>query len=86
MVWVMIRFVDLGRQLEVDESDPDAVRSFAFYDTISDTFINFNGSETFDDWNSLVSVFFPDEFPDDNMLQRLKGLCPDWVFSGKVKK
>lgn len=76
----MIRFIDLGKQLEVDESDPEAPRSFAFYDTISDTFINFNGSETFESWESLVSMFFPDEFPDDETLERLRRLCPEWVF------
>jgi hypothetical protein len=77
----MIRFVDLGKQLEVDELDDDSVRSFAFYDTVSDTFINLNGSESFDSWQSVEDMFVPEDFP-IGTLGRLKGLCPGWVFNG----
>lgn len=30
----MMRFIDLGKQIAVDETDPDYPRQFAFYDTI----------------------------------------------------
>lgn len=40
----MIRFVDLGHQLDVDN---EGERSFAFFNTVTDQFISFDGEEAF---------------------------------------
>ncbi len=50
----MIRFVDLGKQLAVDETDPACPRQFCFFDTIPDQFIKINDSYVFDSLGALL--------------------------------
>lgn len=45
----MIRFVDLNDQIV------EGVHEFAFYDTVTDTFVDFDGSQTFDSIKSFES-------------------------------
>jgi hypothetical protein len=71
----MIRFIDLGKQIAVDETDEDYPREFAFYNTIDDSFFRFNQSST---WTSF-SEFALDFKGSQLLLERFKSLCPDWV-------
>lgn len=73
----MIRFVDLGTQLcEMDEE-----HRFAFYNTISDHFEMFSGSQTWESWA---------DFEQDAAglgtegLLRYKFLCQEWVFKPPI--
>ena len=70
----MIRFIDLGKQIGLDEEWP---REFCFWSTVSDRFLEFQGSQVWSSWRDFESDY--DE--DDQMLERLKGLCPEWVFT-----
>ena len=72
----MIRFVDLGKQIGGDDEDWD--REFAFYNTVSDRFINFGGSQiwaTVSDFESDYKKFANNDHP----LERFLSLIPDWV-------
>lgn len=42
----MIRFIDLGRQVAGD--DEDGPKSFAFFDTVIDQFLAFDGDQVFE--------------------------------------
>ena len=53
---VVIRFIDLGRQIGLDDQWP---REFAFYDTVTDTFVNFKGSETWETVDDFRYDFDP---------------------------
>lgn len=75
----MIRFIDLGKQIAVDETDPDYPRQFAFYDTISDQFISANGGQVFDTWNEF-HVNAAHELTSER-IERCRSLCPAWVFA-----
>jgi hypothetical protein len=88
----MIRFIDLGKQIAVDETDPEWPRQFAFYDTVDDTFVSFDGTEVWDSWGEFESdlIYMAEtdmrEFPyrtelKKETLKRFRGLCPDWVFA-----
>ena len=74
----MIRFIDLGKQIAVDETDPDYPRQFAFYNTISDTFLSANGGQVFDSWHEFEKNATGEISRD--MVSRCFGLCPKWVF------
>lgn len=49
----MIRFIDLGNQITADEGDKD----FAWYDTITDRFLMYNGAQTWDCWEDFESDY-----------------------------
>lgn len=75
----MIRFCDLGDQIYCDGES----RSFAFNDTTTDSFINLNGSETFDSWQVFEDCWkaeYIDRDPGTYTLDRFRNLCPQWVF------
>ena len=74
----MIRFIDLGKQIAVDETDPAWPRQFAFYDTIQDRFISINGYMVFDSLADLASEMEQD-FTDPEFYNRLLRLLPDWA-------
>ncbi len=76
----MIRFVDLGKQLEVDENDPETPRSFAFYDTIYSKFLSFDGQQTFESHEDLLEQMADEDVA---FVQRILGLMPSWVPRGK---
>ncbi len=46
----MIRFINLTGQILIDDTEPH----FAWYDTIHDEFMEFNGSQDWHSWNEFV--------------------------------
>jgi hypothetical protein len=50
----MIRFVDLGNQLNMNETA--GPRYFAWYDTVRDHFLDFDGEQTFNTWAEFEPV------------------------------
>lgn len=80
----MIRFIDLGKQIASYENDPEFPRQFAFYDTMSDTFISANGGQVFDSWDEFL-----DQAATELSLERInrcRSLCPKWVFESKQRE
>lgn len=75
----MIRFVDLGKQLGIDETWP---REFCFYDTMPGTFIDLGGSgcQVWHSWKDFEEDCIAEKAPQD-FIDRLRGLCPEWVFT-----
>lgn len=51
----MIRFIDIGDQILEGENH------FAWFDTVTDTFIEFNGVQVFNGWDEFVSFYDGDE-------------------------
>ena len=80
----MIRFIDFGKQIAVDESDPEFPRQFAFYNTVSDQFLSANGGQVFDSWHEFEKNATGELSRE--MISRCFGLCPDWVFGMPLKK
>lgn len=80
----MVRFVDLGKQLAVDETDPEWPRQFAFFDTISDTFMEINGSQVWDTWIDFHTDACQDTDVDEALFKRLHGLAGSWVHEVKI--
>lgn len=76
----MMRFIDLGKQIAVDETDPDYPRQFAFYNTASGEFIELaQMGHVWDSWIDILR-FAGDEDP--KLLDRLWGLSPEWSKCG----
>jgi hypothetical protein len=74
----MIRFIDLGKQIGLDEDWP---REFSFYNTITDLFISFNGTEV---WKCRRDLDEDMDFEygfrkNEDLRDRLFSLLPDWV-------
>lgn len=65
----MHRFIDIRGQ--------GADNRFCFWDTCSSRFIEIQGQQAWDDFEDLASYF---DKPDHSYLERLKSLCPEWVF------
>jgi hypothetical protein len=76
----LIRFIDLGKQIALDENDPDWLREFCFYDTCTATFLRFDGQSVFDSWEDLLEQM--DE-EDHAYMKRVTSLIPAWVPRGK---
>jgi hypothetical protein len=76
----MIRFIDLGKQLALDESDPEWSREFCFYDTIQAEFLSFEGQQVFESWEDLLEQI---DDGDAAYLRRITSLIPTWVPKGK---
>jgi hypothetical protein len=76
----MIRFIDLGKQIALDENDPDWPREFAFYDTCMAQFLSFDGQSIFDSLEDLLEQM-DDE--DAAYMKRITSLIPKWVPRGK---
>ena len=71
----MIRFIDLGKQIGGD--DETWFREFAFYNTVSDRFIEYGGTQVWgciEDFENDWKQFDRGEFP----FERFKSLIPDW--------
>lgn len=79
----MIRFIDMGSQVYLD--DVDVQHSFAFIDTFTDKFLEFNGSVYWDSYADFV-----EDFQDSinqggtarrasNFWTRINGLIPDEI-------
>lgn len=62
----MIRFIDLRGQ--------HTGYRFAFFSTVTDSFISCGGDQVFDTWEEFEKV------NGEEMLERCKSLCPEWVF------
>lgn len=75
----MIRFVDIGRQLAVDENDESEPRQFAFYNTIYNQFVKINGYHVFDSLGDFLSEVEQDDEISAEFATRLCGLMPEWV-------
>src|SRR5271163_3779191 len=76
----MIRFIDLGKQIAVDETDPDWPRQFAFFDTVTDTFIELDQNGYV--WNSWIDILKFGSGDDPKLLDRLWDLSPAWTKEG----
>ena len=76
----MIRFIDLGKQIAVDPEDPEWNREFCFYDTITASFLRFDGQSIFESWEDLLEMM-DDEDP--AYMKRITSLIPQWVPRGK---
>lgn len=74
----MIRFIDLKDQIIEDYP------AFAWYDTVTDTFENFNGSESWETWSKFQNDYLAhDEYiPESHPLGRYKRLFPKGWKSG----
>lgn len=81
----MVRFIDLGKQIAIDETDPDYPRQFAFFDTIYSKFICIGDSYVFDSLSDLLSEMEMDESMTAEFANRLLRLCPNWVTTIKVE-
>jgi hypothetical protein len=75
----MIRFIDLGKQIGIDEEWP---REFAFFDTVSDKFLKFGNEQVWESWNDFLESGFIGQY----FIDRLKPLCPSWVFEANNDK
>jgi hypothetical protein len=83
----MIRFVDLGKQLGIDEEWP---REFCFYNTVTSMFVDLGGSgcQVWDSWKDFeqdwmgASIDFKKSYP----FGRFVNLAPAWVFDEAVSR
>ena len=70
----MIRFIDLGDQIL------EGQKEFAWFDTVTDTFEEFNGNQAWETWEDFAEDYLVDEgkgmIPDSRPLRRYKGLFP----------
>lgn len=64
----MIRFIDLRHH------EDDIQARFAFFCTVTDTFIAFGGEQTFD-----TVADFQEAAANSSSLDRCTRLCPDWA-------
>jgi hypothetical protein len=76
----MIRFIDLGKQIALDENDPEWPREFCFYDSLEARFLSFCGQEVFD---SVADVVQQLDDNDPSYVKRITSLIPSWVPKGK---
>lgn len=77
----MIRFIDLGDQIV------EGTREFAWWDTVTDTFLQFSGEQTWETWDQFETDFkfsFPTteqivkgDVPTEEKLARFKRLFPE---------
>ena len=79
----MIRFIDLRGQIfdvlsQREEQDPQ----FAFYNTVSDVFVDVNGTQTWDSFESFEEDCRYDINKNgaDWDIDRYRGLCPERAF------
>ena len=70
----MLRFIYIGDQIMDDE------KAFAFFDTVTDTFISFSGISVFDDWDDFLDwrKGNEDEYPQHD-LERFWRLTPPHI-------
>ena len=76
----MIRFIDLGKQIAEDHSDPDWPREFAFYDTLQASFLSFSVQQIFDSYEDVIDQM---DDSDADHIKSIMGLIPAWVQRGK---
>jgi hypothetical protein len=89
--WSVIRFIDMGKQIWMNDEDPDCTKYFAFWDTVTNRFLEFAEEQAWPSWNDFEEAL-KDHFGENYKTEpsfrpyylRCKGLCADWVF-GKTK-
>jgi len=65
----MIRFIDLGEQIL------EGQKSFAWFDTITDTFIEYDGYQTWDSWEDFAYSYHQEKvYSKFRPLERFKKL------------
>lgn len=84
----MIRFVDLGRQLWVNQTDEDCPRQFCFYDTVNDKFISIGGQQVFNCWTDFIEQVDVEmvDHKGAAIILGVRPLCAEWVFEDKKKE
>ena len=72
----MIRFIDLGKQIATDPNDTEWTREFAFYDTLTASFLCLDGQQIFDSREDVLA-----NMDEDNQayVRKIVGLLPAWV-------
>lgn len=83
----MMRFIDLGKQIAVDESDEEWPRQFAFFNTVDSHFLEFDGEQVWDSWTDFEDSWKEHWGTVDpaskkeltRQHDRLKSLCHSWV-------
>ena len=53
----MIRFIDLQKQIFAAELNDPEPRSFAFYNTVTDRFLDLDGDQTWHTWEEFVESY-----------------------------
>jgi len=79
----MIRFIDLGKQIAVDETDPEWPRQFAFYDTVYDVFYEFGGEQVWDNWKEFEKAYLDNCNTMDlrgRPIERFRNISQHWIF------
>ena len=71
----MIHFIDLGEQILEGE------RKFAFYNTVSDMFLNYNGNQVWNKWVDFQTdvIWHLSVEQGQDIFKRLEPLIPEWV-------
>lgn len=90
----MMRFIDLGKQIAVDESDPEYARQFCFFNTIDNLFLKFDGEQVWDTWEEFDAAWrghwgtvLPQQVKElGRAYERLRSLCPPWVFEKEARQ
>lgn len=75
----MIRFIDLRGQIDEVEDTPV---HFAFFDTVSDRFVEMNATQEWSSRALFVGDYraeYPDGNPQSRSIERFLGLMPEWV-------
>lgn len=78
----MIRFIDLGTQTGLLDENEGGTREFAFYNTVTSSFVGLADSQVWASWSDFESDYkigMNAEHAATYPLERFKGLCPDWV-------
>lgn len=68
----MIRYVHVGNQIALSEDTP--CEAFAFYDTVTDRFIELDGEQVFDTVEDLLAAYDADA--EATGIERLLSLMP----------
>jgi hypothetical protein len=86
----MIRFIDMGRQIWIDDQDLDCPQYFAFWDTVTNRFLEFGSEQAWSSWEEFEESL-KDQYSDGYKMRadyrpywaRCRSLCPEWVFKTK---
>lgn len=62
----------------LEDFDNNTPSHFAFLDTVYNKFLEFDGTHIWDSWADFISYCGDEKFQD-----RVKGLCPKWVFKNE---
>ena len=70
----MIRFIRIGNQISL--IDDKGWHDFAWFNTITDTFMEFNGEQVWNSWDSFAEDYSEDIPQNEEVysLERFKGL------------